>query len=138
MTRGTGEQLDRQALIEALLEQHSDLRFAIVFGSRARGGTGRPDSDLDLAVDVGRKLSLNERATMSGELERVAGCPVDLVDLWQAGPILAMQILKKGEVLLAPKRLALAEFRMLTPARYEDWKRMVRPVERAILQRFSR
>ena len=49
-----------------------------VFGSVARGDA-RPDSDLDLLIEVGEANSLFKRAALQGELEDLLGCPVRVV-----------------------------------------------------------
>lgn len=55
-----------------------------VFGSRAKeNGKVKPFSDLDLALDFGRKLTLEELASLSKEFEEsLLPYKVDLVDLW--------------------------------------------------------
>lgn len=68
------------------------IRVAILFGSQA-SGTAAPDSDIDLAILLDSPMSAEQKRTT---IERVAaelGCPVDIVDLFDAPePIL-------GEVL---------------------------------------
>lgn len=49
-----------------------------VFGSVARG-EARPGSDVDLLVDVERGTALFGLSAMEIELERLLGCPVDVV-----------------------------------------------------------
>lgn len=106
-------------------------RFAFVFGS-----FGTPDfrdqSDVDLAVDFGRSLGSDERFDLASRLAETAGRPVDLVDLRNADPIIAMQVLKTGRPFLVHDPLALDVFRMTTPSLYFDWKISRRPVEDAM------
>jgi predicted nucleotidyltransferase len=56
------------------------------FGSRVKG-TERDGSDLDLLIDAGRPLTLDERAALSVRFEE-SGLPmrVDFVDAQQADP----------------------------------------------------
>ena len=49
--------IDRQ--IMPVLVRHPKIRLAILFGSLALGGE-RPDSDLDLAVDAGAELGVED------------------------------------------------------------------------------
>ena len=106
-------------------------RFAFVFGS-----FGTPDfrdqSDVDLAVDFGRSLESDERFDLASRLAETAGRPVDLVDLRNADPIIAMQVLKTGRPFLVHDRFALDVFRMTAPSLYFDWKISRRPVEDAM------
>lgn len=85
------------------LEQHlaanPRLRQAIVFGSMATG-TARADSDLDLAVDIGRVLTAEERLALIADLATFCGRPIDLVDLRSVGEPLLGQILQHGQRLL--------------------------------------
>ena len=63
--------------IKRVAERHgmSNLR---VFGSVARG-EDRPDSDVDLLVDLAPDVSLFTLARLQRELEEILGAPVDLV-----------------------------------------------------------
>jgi hypothetical protein len=58
------------------------------------------DSDLDLAVDAGRRLTSGERLALTTELAKRTGRPVDLVDLYVVGEPLLGQILRHGKRLL--------------------------------------
>lgn len=55
------------------------VRHLSVFGSTARG-TARPDSDVDLLIELDgrRKLDLFDYAGMVGEIEQVLALPVDV------------------------------------------------------------
>jgi predicted nucleotidyltransferase len=106
-------------------------RFAFVFGSFGTPGF-RDESDLDLAVDFGRPLESDERFVLASRLAETAGRPVDLVDLRNADPIIAMQVLRTGRPFLVHDPLALDVFRMTAPSLYFDWKISRRPVEDAM------
>lgn len=79
-----GPGLDPEALSQALagLCADADVRAVVAFGSRARG-EARPDSDLDLAVIVGRaQLTPAEKATCWQRFRQTIGplrVGVDLV-----------------------------------------------------------
>jgi predicted nucleotidyltransferase len=74
---------DHRRLVQGILTAHLPPgSVAWVFGSRATG-RARPFSDLDLLVDAGRRLTLDERAALA---EAFTECDlpykVDVVD-WQ-------------------------------------------------------
>jgi predicted nucleotidyltransferase len=70
-------------------------RLAFVFGSVARGTAG-PDSDLDIAIDLGQPLTASEKLALIDALAVASGRPVDLVDLRRAGVPLTGEILASG------------------------------------------
>jgi uncharacterized protein len=76
-----------------LLAQEPDVRLAYVFGSVARGTAG-PESDLDVAVEVGRALGVERKMALIRRLAEASGRPVDLVDLWDVGEPLRGEILQ--------------------------------------------
>lgn len=86
---------DLAALLAAALMRCSEVRLAILFGSLARGQENA-DSDLDLALSLGRPLTTDERLEWIGRLGSEFGRPVDLVDLSQIGEPLLGQILQHG------------------------------------------
>ena len=71
-------------LVRAILRQHLPQGGKVwAFGSRARGDN-RAASDLDLAVDVGRALTLIELAALcAGFEESTLPYKVDVVDMRQ-------------------------------------------------------
>jgi predicted nucleotidyltransferase len=70
----------------------------ILFGSRARG-TYKDISDVDLALDMGRKMDLSEIAMAMNIMEAVNILhKVDVVDLHRAPDKLKAAILKEGIV----------------------------------------
>jgi len=69
-----------------------------LFGSRARG-TNRPTSDIDLALDMGRELSLQEKSRAWRVLEALHLVhKIDVVDVWSIPQELKDVILKEGIV----------------------------------------
>ena len=87
-----------QAILAAISTQPG-IRLAILFGSLAIG-KGREGSDLDLAVDAGRRLTADEKMALIGALAERTGRPVDLVDIPAAGEPLLGQILRHGKRIL--------------------------------------
>jgi predicted nucleotidyltransferase len=95
--RAQDERLTRAIL--AAIDTQPGIRLAILFGSLA-AGRERVNSDLDLAVDAGRRLTTDERLALTAELAKRTGRPVDLVDLYAVGEPLLGQILRHGKRLL--------------------------------------
>ena len=87
-----------QAILAAIGTQPG-IGLAILFGSLALGA-GRPESDLDLAIDAGHSLTASEKITLISALAETTGRPVDLVDLQSVGEPLLGQILRHGKRLL--------------------------------------
>jgi predicted nucleotidyltransferase len=87
---------NRDAVI-ALVHEHgmSNVR---VFGSTARG-TDRPDSDIDLLVDIGPKVTLFTLAGLEIELQRILGVDIDLVQADAIKPRLEDKILRDAVAL---------------------------------------
>jgi uncharacterized protein len=85
--------------ILAVLQRHSEIRLAILFGSLA-SGKERPDSDIDLAVAGAHPLDAEEKMRLIADLAEATGRPVDLIDLSRVGEPMLGQILKHGKRLL--------------------------------------
>jgi predicted nucleotidyltransferase len=92
-----------QAILAAISTQ-SGIGLAILFGSLA-AGEGRAESDLDLAVDAGRRLTASEKMALISELAGRTGRPVDLVDIHAVGEPLLGQILQHGKRILGSDTL---------------------------------
>ena len=88
----------KQALLAAICIQPG-IGLVIMFGSLV-AGKGRMESDLDLAVDAGRRLTASEKIALISELARRTGRPIDLVDIHTVGEPLLGQILRHGKRLL--------------------------------------
>src|SRR5205814_7761694 len=73
--------------------------MAILFGSVA-AGKERTESDIDVAIDVGRVLTPEEKMTLISNLAEATGRSTDLVDLQSAGEPLLGQILSHGQRIL--------------------------------------
>jgi len=91
------ENLTRAIL--AVFNTQPGIRLAILFGSLAVGRE-RADSDLDLAVDAGHRLTAGEKLALVTELAERTSRPVDLVDLHAVGEPLLGQVLRHGNRLL--------------------------------------
>lgn len=70
--------------LRELFQTHQSIKLAILFGSVAKG-TARPDSDIDLAIDLGCPMSLEEKMELIADIAMLTGRPVDLIDLSSVG-----------------------------------------------------
>jgi predicted nucleotidyltransferase len=128
---------DRLQRAVSFLGEQFGLEALWIFGSEAQG-TARPDSDIDLAaLFQGRPAPLDVLGAL-GDLEDILGREVDLVDLDQASPILAMQVLQHGRLLVDGNPDRRIAFFSRTLNLYDDLKIQRREVERALIARFTR
>lgn len=87
--------------VHDFLAKQPDIMLAVVFGSMARGEAG-PDSDLDLAIYADpAPLSARRKLALIGELSKITGRPVDLVDLRTADVLIRREALTSGKRIFA-------------------------------------
>lgn len=73
-------------------QNREDICVAILFGSAAKNRL-TPESDIDIAVAARKRLTFEEKATLTFEIARHICRDVDIVDLYAAtGPILQQAI----------------------------------------------
>jgi predicted nucleotidyltransferase len=70
-----------------------------VFGSRARGD-GRPDSDLDLLIEIAPRTSLFDLGRMYVELNELLDIEVDVVTVGSLRPQVRDEILREARPLV--------------------------------------
>lgn len=111
------------------------IRLTILFGSHAKART-RKRSDIDIALLADHPLTLEEKMAM-GELLanhlHLSEDDLDLVDLWQAPPLLQYEIARSGK-LLAGDAFAFTRFKVLAAKRYYDTAKFRRAREHALNQ----
>ncbi|MDZ7804369.1 type VII toxin-antitoxin system MntA family adenylyltransferase antitoxin [Thiohalophilus sp.] len=88
--------------LREILGHHPNIRLAILFGSLATDRAGR-DSDLDIAISLGRPMTSEEQMALISELGERIGRPVDLIDLTRVGEPLLGQIIRHGRLLVGEK-----------------------------------
>lgn len=120
--------------IVALLDERFGLDALWLFGSEAQG-RARADSDVDLAVLFRDRPSALELLDAKADLVQALDRQVDLVDLQRASPILAMQVLKGGQLLVDHNPTRRISFVAHVPGRYEDIQRIRRPAQQAMFRR---
>lgn len=107
--------------LTAALRVGPPLRFAMLFGSVARG-TDSPTSDIDIGIvpaDPG--LSLQDELSLQTELSRSCGRVVDLVRLDRAPTLVKWQVVRHGRVLLDGVPFAAQRFIADSVADYLDF-----------------
>lgn len=121
--------------IVSALDERWGVDVAWLFGSQVRGS--RPDSDIDLAVLFRTSPSPLELLEVRADLERLAGVPVDVVDLASASPIVARQAVANGRVVADRSPRRRIDFVAHLPGRYEDLMILRRKIEAAMLGRVA-
>lgn len=120
------------ARLKEALSGRTDVRLALLFGSRARGRE-RPGSDADVAV-LGRDLDL---LALSRDLSLAAGLEVDVVDLAKAGYPLLQAILRDGVLLHQGERGAAGRWRSQAIAQVETDRPWYERMRDAYLRRLA-
>lgn len=128
-TRETATILDK-------LAEHFGADAVWIFGSQARG-QALPHSDIDIAVLFQTRPTVLERIDLQSDLAEQLGKPVDLVDLDGASPILAMQVLRHGQLVLDLNASRRVAFTVLLVSRYTDLRIVNAPIERKIAERMK-
>lgn len=109
--------MNNALIVSILLTNVPTLEFAYLFGSYA-AGTANEESDVDVAIRAGAKLSLDERIRIAGAVADGIKKEVDLVDLWDANDTLKMQVIDKGRLLYSVSPQKVAEFEMYSLSDY--------------------
>jgi len=89
------------------------LRLIVLFGSAARGYM-HAESDVDIGVFVGKKLTPSRRLSLWSQLSRLFPRDVDLSVINHIDPVVAFRIAKEGVVLFE-----------VEPGVWENWKSYV-------------
>ncbi len=105
----------------AALKDGPPLRFAMLFGSAAKGAL-RADSDVDIGIfPMDSSLSLSEELALQAELARVCGREVDLVRLDRASTLVRWQVVRYGRVLMETYPFSASRFAADSIAEYLDF-----------------
>lgn len=85
----------KDAIIKIVSAFHPDAKIYL-FGSYARG-TNRPGSDIDIAVDVGHRMTIHERQFLWHLLDALPTAQtIDLVDMQAIPEKMLQNILREG------------------------------------------
>ncbi len=114
-------------------------KLIIGFGSQTRGTMGK-NSDTDIAVLADHPLSLEEKSELGERMATALGVSeekVDVIDLWDAPPLLAHEVGETGQ-LLEGERFAFNRFRIRAWKQSLDTAKFRRARERALTKHVER
>ncbi|MCG3154932.1 MAG: hypothetical protein DKINENOH_01528 [bacterium] len=111
------------------------VKFALLYGSILTPYFNA-DSDLDLGVFFGRPVSSGDKLGLQHLLEEALAqqYEFDLVVLDTADPIIAMQILANGRLIVEEDRLAFIRYKARMISQYLDFKMDRKRLEDRILE----
>ena len=119
-------------LKEALTIQR-DIVLVFLFGSFVRGDI-TSFSDLDIAIYFTDTIDFYRINDLREDISEMLGIGVDIVVLNTASPVIKMQVLKKGTLLINKDQRAYNEFFVNTVKEYDDLKRTRKEIEEKILR----
>jgi hypothetical protein len=121
----------RLPLAAEYLRSHPRVVFAYLFGGLARGER-RPLSDVDIAVYFAGSVTADVKLDILGKLIDILGTDeIDLVILNTAPPLLAMNVLRKKQVVADNEPAMRHRFESLSFRKYFDFL----PVELEMLKK---
>jgi predicted nucleotidyltransferase len=111
------------------------VKFALLFGSALTEYFNK-ESDIDVAVYLGKPLDFRERLEFQNDLGRHFAYKreIDLVVLDDADPIIAMQVLANGRLIIDEDHLAFLKFKSVMISHYLDFKMDRRIIEEKIAE----
>jgi hypothetical protein len=111
----------RLPLASEYLRSHPRVVFAYLFGGLARG-EHRPLSDVDIAVYLAGIVTADVKLDILGKLMDILGTDeIDLVILNTAPPLLAMNVLRKKQVMADNEPAMRHRFESLSFRKYFDF-----------------
>ena len=124
--------------IAGFLRDQKNVSAAWLFGSTATGKAGK-NSDIDIAILFAPALSKYERfdlrLLMAGELSRLTGREVDLVDIEAAPLFLQHQIRKTGRLIVEKDHTYRVAFDVKSRQVYFDLAPVLELRNRKLIQR---
>lgn len=95
------------------------LRFIVLFGSAARGGTHR-ESDIDIGVYTEQAITFDKRLKLWMELSGLFQEEIDLAVLNHPNPLFGFRVANEGKVLFEREPFAWERWRSYTIRYYWD------------------
>jgi hypothetical protein len=114
---------DLHARMAAVLASLPEVELAYLFGSHAQGRP-RPESDVDLGIQVSGEAAARSRATLAELFDRLGAVArsdrLDVVLLNSAPPLLRQRILATGKLLFARSPETRVRFATRTIREHQD------------------
>jgi predicted nucleotidyltransferase len=123
--------------IEGVLEQHSDVLEAYLYGSQARN-EARPQSDVDIAVYVADETAFDQAGVAAELMSTLGRDAVDLVVLNRAPPLLYHRVLRDGARILSRDLRATTVREGEALSRYCDYVPQLAKIDRVLSARIAR
>jgi len=122
--------------LKAALAASSNLRLAVLFGSRATG-RARESSDFDVGILPVAPLTLREELALAVALSAAVGREVDVVRLDTADPLVGREVAQTGVCLLESEPGAFAAFRATAMSHWADFEETIAPHRSRFLRRLA-
>jgi predicted nucleotidyltransferase len=127
------QQKNIERIVRDFFQSQSSIRLVFLFGSASKGRLTN-ESDIDIAVLFEKTPDYFQIQQIAGKLEETLQREVDLVVLNAASPILRMQVLKYGSLIIGSDSNDFKKFFGDTINQYEDLKRIRSAGEKNILK----
>jgi len=119
--------------LKETLTARDDVLLVYLFGSFvSRDATSL--SDLDIAIYFDRAVDFYVVSGLREDISEMVGIDADIVVLNSASPVIRMQVLKKGVLLINKDQRAYNEFFLNTVNEYDDLKMTRKEIEEKILR----
>ena len=132
MATSTASKEEIVRLVAQFAAEQPTVMAAYLFGSAVQNRLAA-DSDVDIGLLFETSPDGIQLLQLQEELTTVLRRQSDLVSLNEASPILAMQVLKHGEIVFERSERAVREFQVRTLFAYFDLKQVRKPIEEALL-----
>jgi len=132
MATSTASKEEIVRLVAQFAAEQPTVMAAYLFGSAVQNRLAA-DSDVDIGLLFETSPDGIQLLQLQEELTTVLKRQSDLVSLNRASPILAMQVLKHGEIVFERSERAVREFQVRTLFAYFDLKQVRKPIEEALL-----
>ena len=119
--------------IKNLLSSDNNIILVFLFGSYTSGKI-TSDSDLDIAFYFHKLPDIYTINTLREQLSAALASEVDIVVLNNASPVIKMQVLKNGILLINKDHKIYNTFFLNTVNEYDDLKQTRKEIENNILQ----
>ncbi len=120
-------------ILKGYFRNKADVHLIFIFGSSVKGNLTE-ESDVDVAILFKHFPDLSEINQIRDELSNLIKREVDVVVLNNSSPIIRMQVLKNGVLLINKNKAIYNDFFVRTVKEYDDLKRVRKEIENDILK----